>query len=371
MAQSFEVGTALNPYLAQLFVKTLVETLEPKGTRKQRHEQEALAKMAEYQPMVSKLPESEKKDFYNRFFRAYGMSEAPFVRGLFGAGPEPILPLPEGSTEKGQFVRGPLGVGGRMQTQYTIPKPGPFKFEREEPELLMHPSRVAELKRWNFTDEDIRDLMKKEPSQQQLIVKGQKLYSQARRQLKSHEEALESLGDLRVPYEDYLDDRALRKQRIEAEVTAKGESAYIAREREKRQTEESKVKKSYMEAQIDIARARELRLSKDAGLASQAKNQQTLLALAQKAFAEDRRAAIAQNRLELDKAVKSQMMGETYLRNEIPIPLDFEDWLENDGRAFKERFRQLGGEEGVTSEKVPPPAQRLEKRESFEKRHGL
>lgn len=116
-------------------------------------------------------------------------------------------------------------------------------------------------------------------------------------------------------------------------------------------TDEGKVKRTYMEAQIDIDGAREARLAKNAGLASQAKNQQALLALAQKAFAEDRRAAITQNRLELDKAVKAQMMGETYLKNEIPVPLDFNDWLENDGRAFRERFQQLGGGEGA-----PPSA---------------
>ena len=205
-----------------------------------------------------------------------------------------------------------------------------------------------------------------------MVMSASKLYSQAKKEGKSHEEALDALGELKAPYEDYLQDRELKKQQIEAGVTAKGESAYIAREREKRLTEEGKVKKSYMEAQIEIARGRELRLSKNAGLASQAKNQQALLALAQKAFAEDRRTAIAQNRLELDKAVKAQMMGETYLRNEIPVPLDFEDWLENDGRAFRERFKQLGGEEGATPPGAgPPPAQSLEKRKGFEKRHGL
>jgi len=277
---------------------------------------------------------------------------------LFGAGPEPVLPLPEGSTEKGQFVKGPLGIGGRMQTVYTIPKPGPFKFEREEPAPLMPPSKVRELKSFGLTDEDIRDLLKEQPSQLKMVMSASKLYSQAIAAGKPHEEALTALGELRAPYEDYLQDRELKKQQIEAGVTAKGESSYIAREREKRLTEEGKTKKSYMEAQIDISRARELRLSKNAGLASQAKNQQALLALAQKAFAEDRRTAIAQNRLELDKAVKAQMMGETYLRNEIPIPLDFEDWLENDGRAFKERFRQLGGGEEITPSTPSQPSVR-------------
>jgi len=372
MAQSFEVGTALNPYIAQFLVKSLVEAIEPKGSRKQRHEQEALAKLAEYQPMVSKLPESEKKDFYNKFFGAYGMSEPPWLRGLFGAGPEPVLPLPEGSVEKGRFVKGPFRIGGRMQTQYIIPQTKPFKFEREEPAPLMPPSKVRELKSFGLTDEDIRDLLKEQPSQLKMVMSASKLYSQAKAAGKSDEEALNSLGELRAPYEDYQHDRELKKQQIEAGVTAKGESSYIAREREKRLTEEGKVKKSYMEAQIEIARGRELRLSKNTALASQAKNQQALLALAQKAFAEDRRTAIAQNRLELDKAVKAQMMGETYLRNEIPVPLDFEDWLENDGRAFRERFKQLGGEEGATPPGAgPPPAQSLEKRKGFEKRHGL
>jgi hypothetical protein len=47
--------------------------------------------------------------------------------------------------------------------------------------------------------------------------------------------------------------------------------------------------------------------------------------------------------------------------------------LDNDGRAFKERFRQLGGEEGGVTPPgaVPPPAQRLDKQKAFEKRHGL
>lgn len=367
---SWKIDTGID--LGPFFTKSLIEAFTPKAIRKQSQEQEALAKLAELHPMVSKLPEGEKKDFYNRFFQAYGIYRAPWIRGIFGAGEEPILPLPEGTREQDQFAKGPLGIGGRMQKQWITPEVKPFSFAREEPAPLMPLVHERELRSWGFSTEDIRDLLKREPSQQQMIAKAQKIYSQAIKEGRPHEEALDATGNLRTTYEDYLQDRQLKKQQIEAGVAAKGETAYIQKEREKRLTEEGKVKKTYMEAQISIRRAQEARLSKNADLARQAKTQQDLLALAQKAFAEDRRAAISQNRLELDKAVKAQMMGETYLRNEVTIPLDFDDWLVNDGRAFQERFKQLGGGEGVTPPgAVPPAAQGLEKRKAFERRYGL
>jgi hypothetical protein len=373
MGTSFEVGTALNPYLAQLFVKTLIDTFEPKGTRKQRHEQEALAKLAEYEPRVSKMTESGKKDFYNQFFRAYGMSEAPFIRGLFGAGPEPILPLPEGSTETGRFVKGPLGIGGRMQTQYIIPKPGPFKFEREEPELLMPPSRERELRSWDFTTEDIKDLMKREPSQQQMIIKGQRLYSQAIQAGKSPEEALASLGDYKISYENYLEDRAQKKEEGESRQEERAERSDIRRKEQTRKEKRDAAVERFEGEKLLLLKQREVRLSKNTELAKSTNDKFKMFKLAQDTFIADRRASILHNRLELDRWSKSQAMGEVYLRKEIDFPDRFEDWLMDEGRPFQERFRQLGvGEEGVTPPGAgPPPAQRIDKNRAFDEKHGL
>jgi hypothetical protein len=361
---TFQIDTGLD--IGPFLTKSLIEAIEPKGTRKQRQEQEALAKLAELQPMVSKLPETEKKDFYNRFFQAYGVYKAPWIRGMFGAGEEPILPLPTGAQE---ITRPMTGMFGKRDVKGVyIPKIEPFTFPREELPPLMPPSKVKELKSFGLTDEDIRDLLKEQPSQLKMVLSASRLYTQAKQQGKSHEEALNALGELRAPYEDYLQDRQLKKQQIEAGITAKGEAAYIQREREKRLTEEGKVKKAYMEGQIELRRRQETRISKNADLARQAKTQQDLLSLAQKAFAEDRRAAISQNRLELDKAVKAQMMGETYLRNEVTIPLDFDDWLANDGRAFQERFKQMGGGEGGAPGGVPPI---IDKKKAFGQKWGL
>jgi len=366
----FDTGIDLGPF----FTKSLIEAIEPKGTRKQRQEQAALATLAELQPMVSKLPESEKKDFYNRFFRSFGVYKAPWIRGIFGAGDEPILPLPEGSREESRYVTGPLGIGGRMQKQYIIPQMEPYKFAREQLPPLMPPERVAELKSFGLTDADVRDLLKEQPSILKMVMSASRIYNQAKSEGKSHEEALNTLGELRVPYEDYLADRQLKKQSIESGIRAKEEHAELGKEREKRLGEEGRARTAFHQGQLAIAKDREARLSKNSNLADGAKNQKDLLSLAQKAFSDDRRMAISHNRLELDKQVKAQMMGETYIRNDIPIPLDFEDWLDNDGRAFKARFQQLGGEAGVEGEGAipqPPPVQRKSKVKTFEGKYSL
>lgn len=388
MGTSFEFGTALNPYMAQLIVRTLVDTLEPKGTRKQRHQQEALAKLAEYQPMVSKLPETEKKDFYNRFFRAYGMSEAPFFRGLFGAGPEPVMPLPEGSTEKGQFVKGPLGIGGRMQTVYTIPQPGPFKFA-ETP--LLSESAEAEIRKGakaqGLSDEEIEDLVQDARTkkispwsssakflEQRTLGRGVKwIQNYIDKTGATEEEALAALKKARPDIGTMVEEHQSKlKSDLEYRQALKGvkEREVTVKEEDSRRKERERVQRQQQfDVRMTLEKQRELRLGANQKLALGQKDTAGVLDAAQKAFALYSRNVNEHNRLELLKEKQSIFSETPYMRMDLPRP-DWESWLLDEGAAFGERLRQLTG--GASQPGGgPPAAQNLEKRKSFEKRHGL
>src|SRR4030042_6215553 len=99
MARQIEIGGG--SVLAPLLIKVISEALIPKEAQKAQHRQMALAALAGYQPTISGLPQEEKENFYNQFFRAYGMYQPrSSLRRLFGASPEPVIPLPKGATER-------------------------------------------------------------------------------------------------------------------------------------------------------------------------------------------------------------------------------------------------------------------------------
>ena len=381
---SFETGIKLGPF----FTQSLIEAFTPKAIRKQQQEQVALENLARLQPMVSKLPEAEKKDFYNKYFQAFGIYHPPWIRQAFGAGEEAVMPLPEGAAEIKRPMAGPFGIGKKNVRGVYVPRGEPFKFA-EQP--LLSEGREAELtgiaKKYGFeAPHHIREAvtgkaLSREEQLDEILDRGGKQVdawftanpTASREDPKAVAQAVSSIKEpgLRRTYSDYVAGKDLTKLRIESEVAAKGERAKLGKEESARKRERDKALGDYQRAQIEIARARELRLGKNSALAQTAKDKNQLLALAQKAFAEDRRAAISHNRLELDKAVKAQTLGETYIRNEVPVSIDFEDWLATDGRAFYARLSQLGeGGEAPPGGAGAPPVSESPK-ERLLKKHGL
>jgi len=245
---TFQIDTGLD--IGPFLTKSLIEAIEPKGTRKQRQEQEALAKLAELQPMVSKLPETEKKDFYNRFFQAYGVYKAPWIRGMFGAGEEPVLPLPTGAQE---ITRPMTGMFGRKDVKGVyVPQVGPFKFT-EAP--LLSEQKKSELlqfaKAQGYDEEETNALIEAATTgvpksaaaiQANLLKRADRLIGDAMAGGKTREQAIETLPPtlkrhIQEHEQEFQTKESLRKYQAEAALSLareREERPKIAREREAR-----------------------------------------------------------------------------------------------------------------------------------------
>ncbi|OFY39615.1 MAG: hypothetical protein A2Z69_00270 [Bacteroidetes bacterium RBG_13_44_24] len=142
------IGIDTRSVLAPLLIKVIGDALIPKEQQKVQQRQMALEALAHYQPTVSGLPQEEKENFYNQFFRAYGMYQPQSsLRRLFGASPEPVIPLP-----KGGEMREHPGIFG--QTVYTIPQAKPFGFKKAP---IFPEEHITEMKERGMGEEDISE----------------------------------------------------------------------------------------------------------------------------------------------------------------------------------------------------------------------
>ncbi len=109
-----------------MFRPLLEQALEPRESRKRRQSAEALSQLERLNRLAQNEPEETKELLYAPFHRAYGMTEVPTLRRLFGEKPEPLLPAP-----------GP-GVALKM-----LPSPTPTP--------LLHPSHEKEIRERGVT----------------------------------------------------------------------------------------------------------------------------------------------------------------------------------------------------------------------------
>ena len=370
---SFSTG-ALGPWLAQSFIEAVI----PKAIRQQQQEQVALAKLAEFQQFASKLPEAERENFYNRFFRAFGVSQVPWVRGVLGEKPEPILPLPKGATySKTGVEKTTTGMPVRVPQRLQIPPVQPFTFPRtpliapeEEREIDAFVEKSYPQEEW----EDAKAAIKRErvtgrwttadERTQAMVRRAEKLLQEDEQKFPGAvpDERVQRLPPgLRTIYKNYVAEREYKEEDVKSR-------AYQRREGIRQTQEKIEGRRSYEQATLDLKKRQialqeeKFRLTaKNATLARTAKSAGQALKMARDAFAADRRYAISQNKLELDKQKNAMMMGREYIPLNVPIP-GWDDWLANEGAPFLQAISDLQagqpGVEGGVAPSVPGAAPR-------------
>ena len=357
---TFETGIDLGPWLTQ----TLVESLTPKRIRKQAAEQNALEKLAELQPAISKLPEDEKEQFYRHFHEAYGFYQPPLLRGLFGAGEEPILPLPKGSRTERRMVSGPLGLIKRMQTNYVTPAPETLKFSEA---VALSPQKEAELSafadRYYPGDEDAKAAILREAATGRWTTVDERTAATLRRAEVKLQELMagglteeEAIPRLPLALQNIYR-QTVEKRKVEKGLAESLEEDRIARQKEAREREarlklEGEQRTILRKAQLDLLNRKQKFLEENTKAANSAKNADQLMKNAHSAFNNYYNFVIKWNNAEIAKEKQALMAGREYLRNDLPIPT-WERWLADEGSDFQRRFAELSSEKG----EIPPSAE--------------
>jgi len=358
---TFETGIDLGPWLTQ----TLVESLTPKRIRKQAAEQTALEKLAELQPAISKLPEDEKEQFYRHFHEAYGFYQPPLLRGIFGAGEEPILPLPKGSRTERRVVSGPLGLIKRMQTNYIVPTPETMKFS--EP-VTLSPQKEAELStfadKYYPGDEDAKAAILREAATGRWTTADERTAATLRRAEVKLQELMagglteeEAIQRLPLPLQNIYR-QTVEKRKVEKGLAESLEEDRVARQREAKEREtrlklEGEQRIAFRRAQLDLLNRKQKFLEENTKAAQSAKNSDQLMKNAHSAFSNYRNFVVKWNGEETTKEKQALMAGRDYLPNYLPVPT-WEGWLADEGAEFQRRSAELEaqGEKG----KIPPSA---------------
>lgn len=383
----FQIDTGID--LGPWFTQSIVEAIIPKAIRKQSQEQAALSKLADLAPEIAKLSEEDKKAFGNWFFRAHGIYQPPWIRGLFGAGKEPILPLPEGAREEHKFVPGFLGLGGRVQKQYILPPLKPIEFAGAP---LLSSAAEAEIRRGakaqGLGDEEIEDIvqdarMKKVSPwstsvkffEQRTVGRGEKWIQNYMRQTGATKEAavdalMKERPDVGALYKEHISRLETDIEYRKALTEAKGREVGVKEEAERRKERERIQRQQQFETRMQFEKQRELRVGANQKAALEQKNEAGVLDAAQKAFTIYSRNINEHNRLEMLKEKQSIFSETPYLRMELPRP-DWESWLLDEGAVFGERLRQLRGGGAAPGVTPPPGASRIEKNQTFDEKHGL
>ncbi len=367
--KSFDTGIDLGPW----FTEQLINTFTPKSVLKQSAEQQALARLAQLQPMISKLSDEDQKRFYNQFYQAFGTYQPQsLIRRALGAGEEPLLPLPEGTKEERQYVKGPLGIGGGFQKQYTFPTRKPLSFD--EPALLS-PVHEAELRKsaaaMGMSPESIEDYIG------DIRAKKVSLWSSLNKQLENLNvgrgtrwtqdymqktpgatlpQAIEALKiakpELGGPFAEHVSTLETNKALKEATTAATTDRVTIAQQEADRKAWEGKER--IRQTDLKIAQQKEQMANRERNrlIAGKATNEINLMKAMNSAYAIYQRGVIAHNIMEQKKVAESKFSDQPYIPF-IKDALDQQTWLQTEGSPFYEKMLEMQG--GVKEGPLAPP----------------
>lgn len=355
------------PELASQFQKDIIEALIPKAIRKQAQTQLALEALAQAYPTLSKMPQEEREKVYSQLiFPAYGVYEPPLFRRMFGAKPEPLLPLPKGAEEipkelAGMKIR--TRVGGReLKPGLFIPPTQPLTVA---PSPLIQPEHEAEL------EKQAQTLFPDLPEERAEWVRTQKTalltgikptredilwetIGRAERMIDAYKKANPQATDkeafgvlpptIRRRYQEHIEkfeaDKAYREaftEDIKARKIEREEKVKAAQTKEKRLAEQQTWYQDFQERKLKFQ-------DQWKKLATRGKSPQQVYRDALTAY------NIYIKNLQSEERAHNQMeMGFAKLDpNYIPARfvqprLSFEDWLRSEGLIFYERILALEG----------------------------
>ena len=379
----FDTGINVGPFFAQ----SLIDAMLPRALQKQHAEQVALAKLVEMQPTISKMPDEEKKNFYNHFFQSFGVYRPGWIRSIFGAGDEPVLPLPEGTTETSEFKKGLFGVGGGMQRQIITPERKPFSFPQEPFLSIQHENELrTSLEKMGWSKEDINDTVAR-AREKKFDIWGtstpaleSRIYGRAARfiqdemaqgaTLEQAETKLEGTKpEVAALYRKFKEEADLRKRLKEATITKGVEDTAIKQQEADRKKLEGDRRDQMAQATLQFKREVSIRTAQNVRDAMLFNNEAALNRAANTAYATYMRGVLAHNERERRMANDARYSGVPYLP-QIQDLMDEKMWLRSEeGMPFANKLNALPGGGGVTE--TPLPMQRIDKINKFEQKHGI
>jgi len=361
-----------------ILIESIVDALTPKAVRHQALQQHALTALARLQPVFQDLPEADKKNLYNKFFRAYGMAQPAYWRGVFGAGPEPILPLPEGATVTEEGMPPSLLGRLRRRTVYTLPEVRPHTFpdkpllsEQHETEL------VKSFKEAGMDEEEIKEALAEKKSGMGRTAAAQTgaMVQKALRWMNqfkltnpeaTDEMALDALKrdrpTLGIPYEMYKNEKELmgtyRKTLTEdIKDRAKARETKAAFDKDKQKFYEQKVKADQDFRDRKFKAEQQNRVN-----AEKSKTADQLMRYAQTAYRNYLQEFTEQRRQHDQMEVNMAKLYPDYVPARFTgDALKFEDWLLSEGWMFGQRFHEIQSTGGVApkpGESTPPTQQK-------------
>lgn len=248
-SQSRRIGSTTNVDLSPLidvFMPLVIDAFVPKAQRAQAQMQLAIKELARLYPTVSQFAPEEKEKFYSQFFPAFGVAHPSAIRGLFGAKPQSVIPLPEGATEFEGVTKMKSPLSGRrteIPAGLQLPNRGPIRFQAKP---LIQPEHRAELEaeaKRRFPDSvDEQEFWINQniqhgmtglpPGKDDLVAQAVRLMERGRGKYPS--ELMEKELRQRIlppgilgPYEEHLEDRELKelvKRATVEELASKGEA---------------------------------------------------------------------------------------------------------------------------------------------------